>query len=642
LRRRYDIVERGLFMRRPFVISLVVALATALAAAATGSAATAPGISKGDPDAVIGEWAPGTVLVKFRPSVGKAQAHRALAERGVRSVQRIAFGIDVVKLPGGLSVARAVRLLNADPRVAIAEPDYYRYVDVPPNDTFAQHLWPLENTAQGHFYSGGGTNPGNPNNFVTGSNDADMDVTQAWRVETGFTRRPIIAVVDSGVDITHPDLDGRLWRNVGEVGGTPGEDDDGNGKVDDVNGWNFAGAGPGNNILLPPRRAGDGRRHGTHVAGIIAAERNNNIGVAGVCPGCRIMALRFMANNGDQRISDEIQAINYAKAEGARIINASFGGPNWSNLEREAIRKSGALFVAAAGNESLDNDMALSSGGDPVSPSYPAAYDLPNVLTVAATNHRDEYGYSTRCFRRGNPKAFCAFTNWGRDSVDVAAPGVDILSTVPVGTGDVGSNYEEFDGTSMAAPNVAGVAGLVKSAHRSYTTAQLKNAIMRSVNRPAGLDRMPTTLFLPNTSLRQGIFTRTNDGRVNAKRALTVTPTAFPKTDGNIGGARAIARSKSGAVAWPSDDNDVFKRRLTRGNRYRVRLDGPGNKDFDLYVYRPGTKEIWQPGRLQRRSIGFTADETVTFRAGATGIYYFQVSAWIANAGGYRLIITRL
>jgi subtilisin family serine protease len=621
-------------MSRRFLLSVVLAVATAaLVSAGLAGAAAAPRISKGDPDAVTAQWAPGTVLVKFRPSVTRAEARSSLAARGARSVQRInTFGIDVVKLPRGLSVSRAVALFKSDRRVETVEPDFYRYFDALPNDTFAQHLWPLENTGQDHFFSGGGTG-----NVVSGTADADMDVTEAWGTETGQATT-IVAVVDSGVDVAHPDLDGSLWTNP--LDPTDNNfDDDNNGKEDDTHGWNFAGPIAGEDDDLLPDPSLEGFDHGTHVAGIIAAERNNTTGVAGVCPGCRVMALRFMGEGGNMLLSDEIQAIAYAKTHGAQIINASFGGVNWSGLEREAIRTSGLLFVAAASNDSLDNDMKLFSGNTPVSPSYPAAYDLANILTVAATNDLDEYGYSTACVLDGNTRSTCAFTNWGRDSVDVAAPGVDVLSTVPVGTGDVGGDYEEFDGTSMATPNVAGVAGLVKSEHSTYTTAQLKNAIMRSVDHPAGLDLMPTIIF---ANRRQGIFTRTNDGRVNANTALSASTAALPKTDGNVGGAVAMLGTKNGAVAWPSDVNDVYKRKFTKNVRYRVRLDGPRGKDFDLYVYKPGTKEIWQPARLSGRSISLSADEAVTFRPGVTGTFFIQVSAWLANSGSYKLIITRL
>lgn len=573
------------------------------------------------------QWVPGRVLVQFRAGVVRSEANRVLARSGVLRISRIRpSGIDVVRLPRGLSVKRAVSMFKADPRVAVVEPDYYRYLDAPPNDVLFPHLWGLENTGQDHFISGGG-----PALFgKPGSADADMDVTEAWAKPQLGSAATIIAVVDSGVDVNHPDLDGSLWTNDDPPGNG---DEDGNGKIDDVHGWNFAG---NNNVLLGPTAAGENRKHGTHVAGIIAAERNNGMtGVAGVCPGCRIMVLRFMNDAGQLPLSAELKAIAYAKAEGAQILNASFGGPGWSLLERNALRTSGLLVVVAASNESLDNDVrgSFRRGGDIVrSPAYPAAFDLPNILTVAASNDKDEYGYGTGCSAvLGNPKRLCAFTNWGHDSVDVAAPGVDILSTVPLNSGDIaGRDYEVSDGTSMATPMVAGVAGLVKSQHPGYTPARLKSAIMHSVDHPGNLGKMPTFLF---GSPRAGKFTRTNNGRVNANRALIASTAAFPKTDGNIGGALAMAGRKTGSAAWPADVNDVYKHRFRRNRRYRVRLNGLARRDFDLYVYKPGTLEIWQPHRLVGRGIGGTADETVTFRAPSTGMYFIQVTVWPFTRG---------
>jgi subtilisin family serine protease len=529
-----------------------------------------------------------------------------------------------------------VALFEADPRVEIVEPDYYRYLDAAGADPFFSELWGLENTGQNHFISGGGTA------FeAQGTPDADVDLTAAWGMQSGQPTT-IIAVVDSGVDVNHPDLVNSRWVNPADP--ADGLDNDGNGKTDDTYGWNFAGDGPGNNILVPPSSA-FGFDHGTHVAGTIAAEANNTTGVAGVCPGCRVMALRIMGNGGVMRLSDEIQAIAYAKNHGARIMNASYGGPSWSLLERNALQTSGMLVVVAAGNDSLDNDMTifidLDGDGSPdaKSPSYPAAFDLPNILTVAASNHNDEYGYSTGCMVVGGlTRRQCSFTSWGRDSVDVAAPGVDVLSTVPVGSGDVGDDYAVFDGTSMATPHVAGVAGLVKSEHPGYSPVMLKNAVMRSVDHPAPLASMSTILF---AGLKPGSFTRTNNGRVNAAAAVDASTAALPKTDGNVAGAVAMLGSKRGGVAWPGDVNDVYKRTLLKGKRYRVRIDGPAGSDFDLYVYRPGTKEIWQPGKTVARAFTFSADETATFRAPVRGTFYIQVTSWFSS-GRYTLTVKRL
>jgi subtilisin family serine protease len=578
------------------------------------------------------DYEAGELLVGFHQGVNRAAMARTHARTGAR-VERTytALGIQLVQLPRGLSVPAAARLYRRDPSVRWAEPNYRRY---PQANLFPQQ-WDLNNTAQSHTVTDvTGDDTANPH---TGLADADIDAPEAWAVEDGSTNHPVIAVIDTGVDVTQPDLSGQLWQNPGEAGGTPSVDDDGNGKVDDVNGWDF---GDDDNTLLSANPFLD-YEHGTHVAGTIAAD-NDSDGITGVCPGCGIMVLKIARDiSGAMPLSKEIAAINYAKAEGASVINMSLGGPQFANSEREAIRKSGLLNVVAAGNDSLDNDMALSAGNGVFSPSYPAAYTVPNILTVGASNDIDENGYFTECHSPtvGLSKAQCAFTNWGHDSVDVSAPGVDILSTFP------GGLYQTWDGTSMATPHVAGVAGLVLSQTPGLTPAQVKNAIMHGADTPAALK----TMFIapPGNTTKTGSFTRTG-GRVNALDALSAsTANATPVTDGNINHAVSWSSGqKSGSVKWPSDINDVFKRKLSSGHRYRFTLVVPTGKDYDLWIWKPGTKEIWQfdsTNRLQGRSAhGGSVDEVVEFSAKKTGTYYLQVSAWLFKSGSYTLKFKRV
>ncbi|HEV8682177.1 MAG TPA: S8 family peptidase, partial [Actinomycetota bacterium] len=439
-----------------------------------------------------GTFVPGEVLIKFRPGVSRGVERAVHGAVGARVLSRISggLGIDHVRLPRGLTVADAVRRYSANPLVEYAEPNFYRFPTFTPNDPNYNNLWALNNTAQTHPIS----DP--PPATAAGTAGADMDVAEAWDNEKGDPG-VVIAIVDSGVDTAHLDIAGNLWENPGE---TPGDglDNDFNGKIDDVNGWDFEENDAG---LLGPSTA-LGFDHGTHVSGTIAGVTNNSTGVSGVCggdagavtpePGCSIMVLKFMDDlvdiDGDGfndmvgTLSAEVAAITYARQKGAHIINASYGGPSWTNSEREAIRLAGVnsdiLFVAAAANDSLDNDMSLAGdlNGDGIpdifSPAYPASYNLSRILTVAASNHHDEYGYFTGCGLGGNPLWFCAFTNFGRYSVDVAAPGVDILSTTPSNT------YATFNGTSMAAPHTAGVAGLLLSQDGTRSALTLKNIIM--------------------------------------------------------------------------------------------------------------------------------------------------------------------
>jgi subtilisin family serine protease len=386
-------------------------------------------------------------------------------------------------------------------------------------------------------------------------------------------------------------------------------DDDANGFVDDLNGWDFI-----DGDAVPQ----DLDSHGTHVAGTIAAAMDGQ-GVVGVCPGCRIMALRF-----DLDVFTEVQALDYAIANGASVVNGSFGGGFFSKTERKALQRAidaGILLVFAAGNDAANQDMFLvGPSGNQVAPSYPAAHDLAGIVSVAASDHGDEFGQFTGCDLDTGGDPICDFSNLGHDSVDLAAPGVGVLSTIP------GNNYAWFDGTSMAAPHVAGVAGLVKSLHPTYTPLELRNALLNSVDLPAPLG---------------GGFILT-DGRVNAATALNAsTATTFPTSIGNISTASGINKKKTGRLSYPSNVNDVFRKNLHKGDRYVVTLEVPKGKDFDLFIYKPGTLGIFQVTGI----VGFGArgkgkDEVVVLTARKNGVYYFQASSFFST-GRYVLRVDR-
>jgi subtilisin family serine protease len=587
------------------------------------------------------QYVPGELIVGFRATAERGAMRRANVRVGARVSQRFpAFRMQLVKLPRGLAVRDAVREYQRDPAVSFAEPNYLRYPTAAPTDALFSDLWGLNNTGQLHAVSDAdGDETATPGSGTSGT---DIDALQAWDFQTG--NGTVVAVIDSGFDVSHPDLSGQLWTNPDDT--QDGNDNDGNGKTDDVNGWDFGD----NDATLLGSTPFLGYDHGTHTAGTIAAARDDNgtnDGIVGVCPDCKIMALKIARDSdGAFVLSAEIAALAYAKSKDAKIANMSLGGPGWSMAEREAIRTSGLLAVVSAGNESLDNDMALSSDldgdgyWDIASPSYPAAYTLPNVLTVGASNHNDENGYSTECHALGFSKPRCAFTNWGHDSVDVSAPGADITSTVP------GTGWETWDGTSMAAPHVAGIAALVLAQNPTFSVAQLKNAVMRSVEKPPTLTTMYMAPAPGLTGARSmpGSFTRTS-GRVNAVNALTASSAnATSLTDGNVDGAKTMSTAKVfGTVAWPGDVNDVRKRKLTRGRTYRFTLVVPAGKDYDLYVWKPGAKEVWQPNKFRRGSAhAGAADEVVKFRARSTGVYYIQVSTWLFKSGRYTLKFARL
>jgi hypothetical protein len=579
-------------------------------------------VGKPSLDDVQPRWVEGQVLVQWTRGVSRAQARSLHAQRGARVLSRIQDfgGIDVVALPRGMEVRRAVREYRRDPRVAIAEPNLLRsllnHVPPTPDDTDFAQLWGLHNTGQNHVIG----DPGGGIVQAAGLPDRDIDAPEAW--QQPHTGEPIIAVVDTGARTSHEDLVGQLWEDPANPG---------------VFGRNFSGGSVSFNV-------NDIIGHGTHVAGTIGAAANNAKGIAGVCPQCKIMVLKF-----DLTLANELRAFAFARNNGASIVNGSFGGGPWSQLERNAIRQmgnAGILAVFAAGNSSLDNDMFLTTR-DSFSPAFPASYNLPNILSVAASNHEDRYGYETRC-AMNLARWRCAFTNFGHDSVDVAAPGVDVYSTM--NTSDTA--YEAFNGTSMAAPHAAGVAGLVKSAFPGLSPLQMKNKIMRGTDRPPSLRTMYSRLFRgPNAT---GRFTRTS-GRVNAEKALAAAPggNATPRTDGNIDGATRANATNRGRVAYPHDINDVFKRRLVKGRRYQATLVVPRGKDYDLWIYKPGTTEIHQfelgcfggPGRckiLDFSTRGTGRNEVIRFRAPQTGVHYFQVQAWLKHFGPYTFRLRRI
>lgn len=419
---------------------------------------------KKSPDAV-----PGEILVRFRPeSKSKQLGRHVLIEKSGR---QIPFSIKAIspksEIVEGLRVAQvnpadtsnAIEALRARPDVIYAEPNFIRRAFVSPNDPRYPQMWGLNNTGQPSDHDG---HPGTPGN--------DIRAEQAWAITTG-NRSVVVGVIDSGIDINHQDLHDNIWTNPAEVAGN-GADDDGNGFVDDINGWDFAH----NDTTVfdytepsyPPSASytGDIEDHGTHVAGTIGAVGNNGIGVTGVNWQVSLMSLKFLTEDGAGTSANLLNAFAYAKAmrqlwessggtKGAniRVLNNSYGGERFSQAEQDAIRAlsdAGILFVVAAGNESLPNDLF---------PVYPSNYTSPNLISVAA-----QAGSGGRSF----------FSNFGEATVNVAAPGEHILSTTPKNT------YDFFDGTSMAAPHVSGTAALVCALSPSITMQKLRSLMMYS------------------------------------------------------------------------------------------------------------------------------------------------------------------
>jgi len=352
---------------------------------------------------------PGQLIVKYK-TAQTAPARAAVAARHAaytrRSLLHGQFALWHLA-DTNITLQNAARIVSADPDIDYAEPNFIYSISRSPNDPlFADgSLWGLNNTGQ-----------------FGGTVDADIDAPEAW--DFTFGGDIIVGVVDSGVDYTHPDLAANMWRNPGEIP-DDGIDNDGNGYVDDVFGIDTV-----NNTGDPYDELG----HGTHCAGTIAGAGNNTQGVAGVCWRAQIMALKFIAGDGAGNAFGALACIEYAIHHGARVLNNSWGGGPYSQALQDMIalaEASNVLFCAAAGNGGRDG---IGDNND-LTPDYPASYPNSNVLAVAASDRND---------------ALAVFSNYGSNSVDVAAPGVDVVSTLP------GNRYASYNGTSMATPHVCG------------------------------------------------------------------------------------------------------------------------------------------------------------------------------------------
>ncbi len=452
-------------VRRRLAPSLAAAFAALALLLPLAAAAVGPFREQASPTAKAAgaEFAPGEILVRFRSEAAAKGQERLDTLRAADGGRNVAVALERFggsDLLGGLRLARvpaeetlrAVEAFSARADVLYAEPNYLRRASAAPNDTRYADQWALKNTA-----------------------GADINAEAAWDATTGGTS-VVVGVVDTGVDIGHRDLKENVFVNTAE---TPGNnlDDDGNGFADDVSGFDFVGA---NNPSVFDGATADA--HGTHVAGIVGARGNNAAGVAGVNWQVRLLPIKVIGSDGTGKDSDILEGYQYAlsmKQRGVnlRVLNNSYSGQGFSQTLRDAVAElnaAGILFVASAGNERMNNDVV---------PVYPGGYELPNVVSVAATD------------KIGGPAS--EFTNRGPQTVHVAAPGSAVLSTTPRGYGGLGlkpeyteadgSTYSLFSGTSMAAPHVAGAAALASAAAPSVPLAQLRAAVVYNGDEAGGL-----------------------------------------------------------------------------------------------------------------------------------------------------------
>lgn len=402
------------------------------------------------------------VIVKLAPDFAFASDSDAspaggLAEQyGAKIVQKFdipenmfkSFNGEMVrmKLPAGMSTAQAMVMMAKDDRIEYAVQNDVIKLNTDmsgaaetsdqQNAALNGQLWGLNNEGQ-----------------TGGKVDADVDAPEAWTINQGATQSeggPLIAVIDTGINYNHEALAGNIWTNPGEIPGD-GIDNDNNGVIDDVHGFNAA-ADSGDPL--------DDNDHGTHCAGSIAANGANPKGLYGVATKGNMMGVKFLTGSGGGTLADAIESVLYATKMGARVTSNSWGGGGFNQALYDAFKSSPAMHIIAAGNESNNNDSR---------PAYPATFDLPNVISVAATDHND---------------GIARFSNYGATTVDMGAPGVDILSATSGGNNE----YKSFSGTSMATPHVTGAANLILTEFPEMSNEELKARLMNTGDSVASLD----------------------------------------------------------------------------------------------------------------------------------------------------------
>jgi subtilisin family serine protease len=460
-------------MRRQLTVlclSTLVAAPAALALPATAA-------PKADRAAAAAPSVPGELVVGYVEGASPVERDRARSRAAGKKKERVVAArgatseVEVVEVPvGDLDIA--ITQLEADPAVAYAEPNWVH-------------------TVQGVLVSpkakpGSGTAPDPVDYYVNGSlwgmygdastpaNTFGSQAAEAWVPDPKVlgdtpsigSRSVYVGVIDEGIQVSHPDLDDNTWTNPYDP--IDGLDNDGNGYVDDVNGWDFAGK---NSTVYDGGSRGSSDDHGTHVAGTIGAEHGDELGVKGVNHQVTMISGKFLGPRGGS-LADAVKAVDYftdlKTRHGMNIVatNNSWGGGAYSQALMDAIGRANAqniLFIAAAGNSGTNNDTTA---------SYPSGYDVPNVIAVAAID------------RTGG---LAGFSQYGAASVDLGAPGVDVWSTTTFDT------YSTYNGTSMATPHVTGAAALYAASHPGSSSATIKAAILRNAVATSSLSRKTVT-----------------------------------------------------------------------------------------------------------------------------------------------------
>lgn len=518
---------------------------------------------------------PGEVLVKVKPGhMGKFLAKKSLLGAEVKKEMRLIAGDYLLLKTNNKSTLGLLNDLNSLSEVSFAEPNYiYKAIKtsatvesmllgtvkenqsaLAPNDSLYGKLWGLQNTGANEPDRNGGYSK------TPGVSGADVDAERAWTLTKG-DKKVVVAVIDTGIDYNHPDLKNNMWVNEKEIPGN-GIDDDNNGYIDDVYGWNAHGNN-GNPM--------DGNDHGTHCAGTIGAEHNNGFGVAGVMADVSLMAVKFLGDDGSGSLADAVEAIDYATKMNVDVMSNSWGGGGFSQALEDSIRAAknkGIVFVAAAGNDSSNNDSR---------PSYPATYQVENVISVASHTAQD---------------TLSSFSNFGKRTVHVAAPGTNILSTTPRG------EYKVFSGTSMATPHVSGIVGLFIAQEGRMDVAELRSRLMATT--------VPTSAYRKTT---------VSGGRASAYNFLT--DTRIPRQEPNENLWRVESLSEVFETAHPYANNERSKKTYTFPGAKYVKFivekyDTENGYDFVTFKDAKGVVMEKLSGKGENYETDYTETDTVT------------------------------